>query len=88
MCGESINYTGPNGLQAANYLSESLINMGIELRRFKTGTPSRMAKRRIDFCKMVAQFGAETCVPFSFYSNLINGRTNSLHFQITSQKDY
>ena len=66
LCGESITYTGPNGLQAANYLTESLEKMGIELRRFKTGTPARMDKRSIDFSKMEEQFGDRKVVPFSF----------------------
>ncbi len=49
LCGESITYTGPNGLQAANHLTDSLKAMGIEMRRFKTGTPARMDKRSLDF---------------------------------------
>ena len=66
LCGESITYTGPNGLQAANHLTDSLRDMGIKLRRFKTGTPARMDKRSIDFSKMEEQFGDERVVPFSF----------------------
>ena len=66
LCGEAITYTGPNGLQAANYLTDSLLSMGIEIRRFKTGTPARMDKRSIDFSKMEEQFGDEKIVPFSF----------------------
>ena len=66
LCGEAITHTGPNGLQAANYLTDSLKAMGIEIRRFKTGTPARMDKRTIDFSKMEEQFGDERVVPFSF----------------------
>ena len=66
LCGETITYTGPNGLQAANHLSDSLIKAGVELVRFKTGTPARMDKRSIDFSKMEEQFGDERIVPFSF----------------------
>ena len=66
LCGETITYTGPNGLKAANDLSEALKREGIELVRFKTGTPARMDKRTIDFSKMAEQFGDETVVPFSF----------------------
>jgi tRNA uridine 5-carboxymethylaminomethyl modification enzyme len=66
LCGESITYTGPNGLQAATHLTDSLSELGIELRRFKTGTPARMDKRSIDFSKMEEQFGDERIVPFSF----------------------
>jgi len=69
LCGEAITYTGPNGLQAANHLTDSLINMGIEIQRFKTGTPARMDKRSIDFSKMEEQFGDERVVPFSFSTN-------------------
>ena len=70
LCGEAITYTGPNGLQAANYLTDSLKNLGIEIRRFKTGTPARMDKRSIDFSKMEEQFGDEKVIPFSFSTNL------------------
>ncbi len=66
LCGEAITYTGPNGLQAANHLTDSLKNMGIEIRRFKTGTPARMDKRSIDFTKMEEQFGDDRVIPFSF----------------------
>ena len=69
LCGEAITYTGPNGLQAANYLTDSLIKLGVEMRRFKTGTPARMDKRSIDFSKMEEQFGDEKVVPFSFSTN-------------------
>ena len=69
LCGEAITYTGPNGLQAANYLTDSLKNLGIEIRRFKTGTPARMDKRSIDFSKMEEQFGDEKVIPFSFSTN-------------------
>ena len=66
LTGEAITYTGPNGLQAANHLSDSLINMGISLRRFKTGTPARMDGRTLDYSKMEEQKGDERIVPFSF----------------------
>ena len=66
LCGEAITYTGPNGLQAATYLTDSLKRLGVEMRRFKTGTPARMDKRSIDFSKMEEQFGDERVVPFSF----------------------
>ena len=66
LCGEAITYTGRNGLQAANHLTDSLKNMGIEIRRFKTGTPARMDKRSIDFSKMEEQFGDDRVIPFSF----------------------
>ncbi len=64
--GDVSNYTGPNGLQAANHLTDSLKANGIEMVRFKTGTPARVDRRSIDFSKMEEQFGDEKVVPFSF----------------------
>lgn len=69
LCGEAITHTGPNGLQAANFLTDSLQSLGIEMRRFKTGTPARMDRRSLDFSKMEEQFGDEKIVPFSFSTN-------------------
>ena len=67
--GEVSNATGPNGLQAANYLSDSLKELGIQMYRFKTGTPARIDKNTVDFSKMEEQFGDERVVPFSFTTN-------------------
>ena len=64
--GDVFQYTGPNGLMAANHLTDSLIKNGIKMRRFKTGTPARVDKRTVDFSKMEEQFGDEKVVPFSF----------------------
>lgn len=64
--GDVSNHTGPNGLQAANHLTDSLLALGIEMRRFKTGTPARVDRRSIDFSKMEEQKGDERVVPFSF----------------------
>lgn len=64
--GDVCHYTGPNGLMSANYLTQSLIDNGIKMRRFKTGTPARVDKRTIDFSKMEEQLGDERVVPFSF----------------------
>ncbi len=64
--GDVSYYTGPNGLMAANHLTDSLIAHGIEMYRFKTGTPARVDKKTIDFSKMEEQFGDEKVVPFSF----------------------
>ena len=64
--GEVSNYTGPNGLQAANHLSDSLRSLGIELVRFKTGTPARVDGRTLDYSRMEEQFGDKRVVPFSF----------------------
>ena len=69
LCGESITYTGPNGLMAATSLTASLMEHGINTRRFKTGTPARMDGRSIDYSKMEEQFGDEKIVPFSFSTN-------------------
>ena len=67
--GDVSNPTGPNGLQAANHLTDSLRKHGIEMFRFKTGTPARVDKKSIDFSKMEEQFGDEKVVPFSFSTN-------------------
>lgn len=64
--GDVSQYTGPNGLAAANELTGNLMKLGIEMRRFKTGTPARVDKRTVDFSKMVEQTGDENIVPFSF----------------------
>lgn len=64
--GDVSNHTGPNGLQAANYLTDCLKELGIKMNRFKTGTPARIDKKSIDFSKMEEQFGDERVVPFSF----------------------
>ncbi len=69
LCGEAITYTGPNGLQSADYLTESLNELGIEMRRFKTGTPARLDKKSLDLSVMEEQFGDERVVPFSFSTN-------------------
>ena len=67
--GDVINYTGPNGLQAATHLTDSLKEHGVEMFRFKTGTPARMDKRSLDFSKMIEQKGDERIVPFCFTTN-------------------
>jgi glucose-inhibited division protein A len=64
--GDVVNKTGPNGLQAATHLTDSLKALGIEMYRFKTGTPARIDRRSIDFSKMEEQFGDEKVIPFSF----------------------
>ena len=64
--GDVSTYTGPNGLQSANHLTDSLKSLGIKIYRFKTGTPARIARNSIDFSKMEEQKGDERVVPFSF----------------------
>lgn len=64
--GDVSSYTGPNGLQAANYLTDSLKELGVEMFRFKTGTPARIDGKTIDYSKMEEQFGDKRIVPFSF----------------------
>ena len=64
--GDVSTYTGPNGLQSANYLTDSLKKLGIKMYRFKTGTPARIDRNSIDFSKMEEQKGDERVVPFSF----------------------
>lgn len=67
--GDVSTNTGPNGLQAANYLTDSLKELGIKMYRFKTGTPARIDRNSVDFSKMEEQFGDEKIVPFSFSTN-------------------
>ena len=67
--GAVLNSTGPHGLQAATHLTDSLKEHGVEMFRFKTGTPARMDKRSLDFSKMIEQKGDERIVPFSFTTN-------------------
>ncbi|MCF2680514.1 tRNA uridine-5-carboxymethylaminomethyl(34) synthesis enzyme MnmG [Faecalicatena contorta] len=67
--GDVSNNTGPNGLQAANHLTDCLKELGIKMYRFKTGTPARIDKRSVDFSKMEEQRGDERIVPFSFTTN-------------------
>ena len=83
LCGEAITHTGPNGLQAANYLTDSLKSLGVEMRRFKTGTPARMDKRSIDFSKMEEQRGDDRVVPFSFSTNPENVQIDQVSCWLT-----
>lgn len=69
LCGETITQTGPNGLQSALFLTDSLKKLNIQMRRFKTGTPARMDKRSINYEKTQIQHGDEKVVPFSFSTN-------------------
>lgn len=69
LCGEMVTYTGPNGLQSADHLTDSLKEHRVEIFRFKTGTPARIDKSSIDFTKMQEQLGDEKIVPFSFTTN-------------------
>ncbi|MGG7059249.1 tRNA uridine-5-carboxymethylaminomethyl(34) synthesis enzyme MnmG [Clostridium nigeriense] len=80
--------SGPNGLSAANELSQSLIDLGIELRRFKTGTPARINKRTVDFSKMIEQPGDEKIVPFSFMSGDISREQVSCWLTYTSEETH
>lgn len=83
LCGENITYTGPNGLMAANSLSASLIEHGIEIHRFKTGTPARISKDSIDFSKMEPQYGDENIVPFSFSTDPESVRKEQVNCYLT-----
>lgn len=81
--GDVVNHTGPNGLSAATYLSDSMTDAGIPLRRFKTGTPARIDKRSIDFSKMEEQFGDEKIVPFSFTNTEEDIKRNQISCWLT-----
>ena len=90
LCGEAITYTGPNGLQAANNLSASLIENGIRLRRFKTGTPARMDGRTLDYSKMEEQKGDVPIIPFSFSTDpsTIQKEQVSCYLTYTNEKTH
>ena len=90
LCGEAITYTGPNGLQAANHLTKSLEEAGIELVRFKTGTPARMDGRTIDYSKMTEQSGDDWIIPFSFSTdpNLIQKEQVKCYLTYTNEKTH
>ncbi len=81
--GDVENHTGPNGLQAANYLTDSLKASGIAMRRFKTGTPARIDKNTIDFDKMTEQPGDERIVPFSFTNTEEDIKRNQISCWLT-----
>ena len=83
LTGEMITHTGPNGLSAANHLTDSLNEHGIEIRRFKTGTPARIDKRSIDFSKMEEQFGDEKVIPFSFTTDPKNVQIDQVSCWLT-----
>ena len=90
LCGEAITYTGPNGLQAANHLTKSLEEAGIELVRFKTGTPARMDGRTVDYSKMTEQSGDDWIIPFSFSTdpNLIQKEQVKCYLTYTNEKTH
>ena len=90
LCGEAITYTGPNGLMAANYLTQSLIDNGIEMLRFKTGTPARIDRRSIDFSKMEEQKGDDKVVPFSFSTDpdTLNKEQISCYLTYTNEETH
>ncbi|MEG0857574.1 MAG: tRNA uridine-5-carboxymethylaminomethyl(34) synthesis enzyme MnmG [Terrisporobacter sp.] len=80
--------SGPNGLSAANELSQSLIDLGISLRRFKTGTPARINMRTVDFSKMIEQPGDDKIVPFSFMSGNIDRNQVSCWLTYTNSETH
>ena len=86
--GEVSYSSGPNGLFPANDLSQSLLDNGIELRRFKTGTPARVNRRSIDFSKMEEQPGDEKIVPFSFMSENIDRDQVSCYLTYTGAETH
>lgn len=81
--GDVSQNTGPNGLQAANYLTESLKELGVTMYRFKTGTPARIDKNTVNFDKMQEQFGDERVVPFSFTTDPENVQIDQISCWLT-----
>lgn len=86
--GESSRSSGPNGLLPANELSKSLIDLGISIRRFKTGTPARVNRRSVDFSKMIEQKGDDKIVPFSFLSEKIDREQISCYLTYTTEETH
>ncbi|NLP27487.1 MAG: tRNA uridine-5-carboxymethylaminomethyl(34) synthesis enzyme MnmG [Clostridia bacterium] len=86
--GESSRSSGPNGLLPANELSKSLIDLGISIRRFKTGTPARVNRRSVDFSKMIEQKGDDKIVPFSFLSENIDREQISCYLTYTTEETH
>lgn len=86
--GEVSYSSGPNGLFPANDLSQSLLDLGIELRRFKTGTPARVNKRSVDFSKMIEQPGDEKIIPFSFMSDNIDRDQISCYLTYSTEETH
>ena len=84
-----VSYSGgPNGLFPANDLSQSLLDLGISLRRFKTGTPARINRRSVDFSKMIEQNGDDKIVPFSFMSGKLEKNQVSCYLTYTNEKTH
>ncbi len=82
-----VSYSGgPNGLFPANDLSQSLLELGVELRRFKTGTPARINRKSVDFSKMIEQNGDEKIVPFSFMSENIQKEQIACYLTYTNEE--
>ncbi|HCL4439428.1 tRNA uridine 5-carboxymethylaminomethyl modification protein [Clostridium botulinum] len=86
--GDIIYSSGPSGLYPANDLSQSLLDLGINLRRFKTGTPARINKRSVDFSKMIEQPGDKKIVPFSFIHNKLDKDQISCYLTYTSEETH
>ncbi|NFE80135.1 tRNA uridine-5-carboxymethylaminomethyl(34) synthesis enzyme MnmG [Clostridium sporogenes] len=86
--GDIIYSSGPSGLYPANDLSQSLLDLGINLRRFKTGTPARINKRSVDFSKMIEQPGDEKIVPFSFIHDKLDKDQISCYLTYTSEQTH
>lgn len=80
--------SGPNGLAAANELTQHLMDLGIEMRRFKTGTPARINKRSVDFSKMIEQPGDKKIVPFSFMHDSIEREQVSCWLTYTNEETH
>ncbi|ABR37204.1 MULTISPECIES: tRNA uridine-5-carboxymethylaminomethyl(34) synthesis enzyme MnmG [Clostridium] len=82
-----VSYSGgPNGLFPANDLSQSLLDLGVSLRRFKTGTPARINRRSVDFSKMIEQNGDDNIIPFSFMSENIEREQVSCYLTYTNDE--
>ncbi|MBE6065650.1 tRNA uridine-5-carboxymethylaminomethyl(34) synthesis enzyme MnmG [Clostridium cochlearium] len=84
-----VSYSGgPNGLFPAKELTKNLMDLGLKIRRFKTGTPARVNKKTIDFSKMIEQPGDEKIVPFSFLTDKLERDQISCYLTYTNEKTH
>ena len=86
--GDVTQQSGPDGLQAALELTQSLVDLGLSLRRFKTGTPPRVNRRSVDFSKMEIQLGDEDRLPFSFETEEAPENQAVCYLTYTNQKTH
>ena len=88
VAGEYKQSSGPNGFAPANLLTQNLIDLGFNVRRFKTGTPARVDGRTIDYAKLEIQRGETDIYPFSFLSKRVPQKQKPCYLTYTNQKTH